>query len=122
MTLQNLGADRVSVTRQLVDAMMALADVNRPPSRLTVEDFAGEFVRAVIGKRLTSAQLSIFQRSIAEVMGGSTANFNSASRLRATLTALRVDSSETQMITKSVLAIGEEVRGPDDSPVLKFLK
>jgi len=116
--LQNVSSDRVVLTRQLVDVMMALGEANRSPSRTTVEGFVDEFASALIGKNLTNAQFAMLQRSITEVLRGSTTNLNSASHLRETLAAIHVDSSRTQTITKRFLAIGEEVRGPDDSPLL----
>jgi hypothetical protein len=62
------------------------------------------------------------RRSIADVLLSSGATFIPASRLRETLTAKGIDSSKTQEIVKRYIAIGEEVRGPDDLHVLPRLK
>ena len=115
--LQNVSADRVILTRQLVDAMMALGEGNRRPSRPTVEGFVDEFISALIGK-FTNTQLAMLQRPITEVLRGSTTNLDSASHLRESLASVHINYSRTQAITKRFLAIGEEVRGPDDSPLL----
>jgi len=117
-TLQNVGADRLSLAHQLVDVMMSLEAGDRRPSRPTVESFVAEFVGAVIGRTFTNAQMALLQRSITEVLSGSTTNLNSASHLRESLAAFHVDSSRMQVITRRFIAIGEEVRGPDDSPLV----
>lgn len=116
--LQNAGAGRLSLAHQLVDVMLSVGEGDRRPSRSTIEVFADEFVGALIGRSFTKDQLSMLQRSIMEVLRGSTTNLNSASHLREPLAALHVDSSRMQAITKRFLAIGEEVRGPDDSPLI----
>jgi len=60
----------------------------------------------------------MLEQAIDEVLRSSGATFTSASRLRETLTALGVDASRLQIIVKRFIAIGEEVRGPDDLPNL----
>jgi hypothetical protein len=49
-------------------------------------------------------------------MRGTTANFSSAQDFRNTLEALRLFPEKEQAITTKFMAIGEEVRGPDDAP------
>ena len=115
--LKNNSADRSILTRQLVVAMMSLADRDRLPSRATVEGFADELTGALIGRNLTNAQVTMVERSLIEVVSGSTSNAISASHLREALAALRVDPSRTHVIIKRFIAICEQVRGPDDSPV-----
>jgi hypothetical protein len=56
----------------------------------------------------------MLERSIDDVLRRSGATFTSASHLRETLATLGVGALKTQVITKRVIAIGEEVRGPDD--------
>ncbi len=110
-------AGQNSLAQQLRDEMMALADSNRKPSRATVSGFADEFTDALFGKDLTNADVSVLQSSITDVLRGSTANFNSASRLREVLVATHVDDFKTRRIIRRFIAIGEEVRGPDDRGV-----
>ena len=80
--MQSTGKDRLSLTRQLTDAMMSIGEANRQPSRRTVEGFADEFVKALIGKNVTQAQTDMLERSIIEALRGLTTNLNSASHLQ----------------------------------------
>ena len=114
MAIKGSRASQTSLAQQLRDEMMALAGANRKPSHATVSGFADEFTAALLGKNLTNAQVSVLQSSITDLLRGSTANFNSASRLREILAALHIADAKTQRITKRFIAIGEEVRGPDD--------
>ena len=114
--MKSPGASRPSLTTQLVETMMDLTSGDRQPSRSTVASFADEFTGAVIGKDLKD-QVGILQQSICEVLSGSTTNLQSASRFRESLTALGIDGVRKQTLTTRFMAIGEEVRGPDDSPV-----
>ena len=96
--LQALEDNRESSSVQsdrLVGAMLALSDPVHPPSRQAVADFADPLARAQIGRSLTETHVTVLLRFIA-------------------LTADRVDSSKAQEIIKCYIAIGEEVRGPDD--------
>jgi hypothetical protein len=120
MALENTNADRVSVTKQLVDAMMFSAQESRPPTRKSVEDFAAQFTHGVIGKKLTNTQLTAVETSISEVMRGSVPNFDSTKHLRDALTSIHIDSMDTRSITSRFLIIGEEVRGPDDLGLKKM--
>ena len=116
--LRDRNASRSLLSQRLAAEIMSLTDRDRRPSPHTVSEFADEFVGALIGKDLTQAQVTNLQRSITEMLDASTTrNYVPASRLRETVTALRVDPSERQAITRDFIAIGEEIRGPDDSPV-----
>lgn len=117
MALKYSSAVQASLAQQLRDEMMALADSNRKPLRATVSVFADEFTDTLFGKDLSNAQVSELQSSITDMLRGSRANFNSASRLREVLVAIHVEDSKTRRITRRFIAIGEEVRGPDDQGV-----
>jgi hypothetical protein len=93
-----------------------MADSEQQPSRTTVASFAEELTSALIGRGLTNSQVMMLEQSIDEVLRSSGATFTSASRLRETLAAIGVDASKLRIITKGFIAIGEEVRGPDDLP------
>jgi hypothetical protein len=118
IALKDARADRSSLASQLVDEMMTLANANHQPTRSTVVGFADELTGVLLGRNITSAQLDVLQQSIGEALSGSTANYNSASRFRETLTAVGIDNPSKRLITNLFMAIGEEVRGPDDAPVL----
>jgi len=112
--LKNRSASRTTLSHQLVDEIMSMADSEHKPVRTTVERFTEELTSALIGRDLTNPQVMMLERSIDEVLSSSGATFTSASRLRETLAALGVDASRLQIIVKRFITIGEEVRGPDD--------
>ena len=116
LALKDSTASRTTLSHQLVDEIMSMADREQQPSRPTVTSFAEELTGALIGRDLTKPQLMMLEQSIDEVLRSSGATFMSASRLRETLAATGVDSSKLKIITKRFIAIGEEVRGPDDLP------
>ncbi|HEY3838961.1 MAG TPA: hypothetical protein VGL72_20450 [Bryobacteraceae bacterium] len=112
--LANPNADRTAATRQLVDAMTPLAQPDHRPSPHSVNDFAIELTRALIGKKMTAAQRISFENAIIELMRGSVPNLVSTGHLREALTGINVDAFATRALTTRALAIGEEIRGPDD--------
>ena len=79
-------------------------------------DFADELVNAVHGKNMTDAQALMLEDSIEAVLRSNGATFRAASRFREALVAFGVDAPKLQILTKRFIAIGEEVRGPDDQP------
>ena len=107
---------RSSLSYQLADEMMSLAESDRHPSQSAVASFADEFTNALLGKNMTDAEALMLEDSIDAVLRGTGATFRSAIRLRETLATLGVDASKLLIITKRFIAIGEEVRGPDDLP------
>ncbi|MEO8130157.1 MAG: hypothetical protein ABJF23_11465 [Bryobacteraceae bacterium] len=60
------------------------------------------------------------QTSITDLMRAKTATFDSAARLRETLELIRIDPAKTQPIIRRFVAIGVEIRGPDDLPASRF--
>jgi hypothetical protein len=117
LALKDTKTYRASLGEQLADNMMALTEEDRRPSRQIVAVFADQMVSALLGKELTAARATALQESIVDVLRGQRANVASASALRETLTALGVDAVRVQSITTRFLAIGHEVRGPDDTAV-----
>jgi hypothetical protein len=115
--LKDRGASRTTLSHQLADEIMSMAESGHQPSRPAVTSFAEELTSALLGKELTNAQVIMLEQSIDEVLRSSGATFTSASRLRETLGSVGVDASRLQIITKRFIAVGEEVRGPDDLPV-----
>jgi hypothetical protein len=111
------GASSVSLSAQLVDEMISLAPGDRQPSRGALAGFANEFTAALIGKDLTDNRVTTLQRCIADVLSGSGTNLKPAKLLRDTLTAIGVATSRIPSIITRFIAVGEEVRGPDDTPV-----
>ena len=113
--MKDPGASRDSLSQQLADVILSLAQSDRQPSRITVEAFTDELTGALIGKDLKrNAPPKWLLGPIVEILSPSGANFTKASRLGDTLRSLGVDASKTQRITTRFINIGEEVRGPDD--------
>jgi hypothetical protein len=111
------GASSVSLSAQLVDEMMSLAPSDQQPSRGALAGFANEFTAALIGKDLNDARVTTLQRCIADVLSGSGSNSKPAKVLRDTLAAIGVAAPRIPSIMTRFIAVGEEVRGTDDTPV-----
>ena len=115
--LKSRGASRATLSRQLADAILLLAETGHQPSRSAVTSFADELTTALLGRELTNSQVTTLAQSMEEVLRRSgTTTFIPACQLRETLAALGVDASKVQIITRRFIAIGEEIRGPDDMP------
>lgn len=112
-------AARTSIAERLTREIMALASADRKPSSAVVSDFAGDFTEALIGKALTNSQVSALESSITNLSRGLTATFSSAEHLRQQLEAIQIDGSRITIIIKRFVAIGEQIRGPDDQPILR---
>jgi hypothetical protein len=118
LALTDSAASRTTLSHRLADEIMSMADSEHQPSLpAVVTGFADELTSALIGRGLTNPQVMMLEQSIDEVLRSSGATFTSASRLRETLTAIGVDASKLQIITKRFIAIGEDLRGPDDLQV-----
>jgi hypothetical protein len=111
------GAASAPLSARLVDEMLSLAPSDRQPSRGALAGFANVFTAALLGKDLTEARVATFERCIADVLSGSGTNLKPAKLLRDTLTAIGISEPRTQSIITRFIEVGEEVRGPDDSPV-----
>jgi hypothetical protein len=116
IALKSPAASRPLLTSQLVEAMMALTTSDRQPSRSTVVNFADELTGALIGRDFTN-QVDALQQSVCEVLSGSTTNLKSSGRLEVALTAIGIDRTRKETVTRLFMAIGKEVRGPDGFPV-----
>jgi hypothetical protein len=122
MALKDAAASRASRSQELVDEMMSLAKRDYCPPRLVITHFADKLTSALLGKKLNEAQMTTVQQSIVDVLRGSgTSNLSLADRLQATLTALGISPSETRLIIRDFIAVGEAVRGPDDTPLIRPL-
>ena len=128
-----------SLSQRLADDMMALATGDRRPSRAEVVAFSGELTRTLRGAwqaqpaPQTPLRMGDLSRNATEIdteawlqqclvdivrVPGPT-NLDIAERLRRVLTQLRIKDSESNLLIRRFLAIGESVRGPDDSPLDK---
>jgi len=118
MALKDAGASQASLSQQLVDEMMSLAENEHRPSRPVVTSFADELTRELTGRGLNSAQITAMRQCIVEVMHRTgTSNLDLASRLQETLAGIGIGSSRRQLIVRNFIAVREAIRGPDDSPL-----
>jgi hypothetical protein len=115
MALNDARASQASVSEQVVEGMMLLADNEERPLRPVVERFADGLIRELVGKHLNSDQLTAIRQCIVGVMHRTGAsNLNLATRLQETLTSIGIASWKKQLIVKDFIKVGEAVRGPDD--------
>jgi hypothetical protein len=116
--LKEEGAAQSRLSDQLAYVMMRLAENDRRPPWPVVLSFTDKLTRELIGRQLSSAQITAMRQCMAEVMRRTGSNADSASRFRETLIAIGVGSSKIQLIVRDLIAVGVAVRGPDDSPVI----
>src|SRR5258708_24440801 len=62
--LKDRSTSRTTLSHQLVDEIMSMADSEHKPARTTVESFAEELTSALIGRDLTTPQVMMLERSI----------------------------------------------------------
>jgi len=120
LALQKADASRSTLSQQLADELLSLADKDRPPSQATVTNFSVELVNALIGKRLTPVQLTALESSLTDVLRAHGSTFRPTARFREALTPLGIDPARIQGLVTRFVAIGEDVRGPDDTPLGPF--
>src|SRR5579871_80817 len=112
--LKDPKAPRKTLSKQLVDQMMAQAKPHQTPRRTSVQRFSEDLTTALLGRDITTIRASVMQKAIADVMSGKGSTFIPASNLRETLTACGIDEPTVQGIVQRFIDIGQEVRGPDD--------
>jgi hypothetical protein len=112
--LNDARASSAGLSAQLVDELTALSPEGSQPTRGVLAGFANEFTPALIGKGLTSLQRNALQRAITEMLQPSGTSFRPADALRAVLVAAGVRAQRTQHVVTDFIAIGEDLRGPDD--------
>jgi hypothetical protein len=118
LALKDPNISRATLIQQLVDQMISLAAKGHQPPRPIVTAFAEELTGALKGQKLDKSQIVAAQRSIVEMMQqADSSNFEPACRLRETLTAIGIDNSKIQLVVRDFIAVGEAVRGADDSPL-----
>lgn len=122
LALKEARAPRRVLSHQLSDEMMSLARHNQIPSRASVQRFSEDLTTALLGKDITTVRASVMQKALSDLMKGRGSTFLPASALRETLTHCGIDEPTVQSIVQRFIDIGQEVRGPDDMPVLDKVK
>ncbi len=119
LALENPNISRAVAAKHLADVMLPLADRNRQPSRTVVDDFAKELGFALSGKNLKDGQIANISVCLMMVMKGTVPNLKSTSLLREVLAGAGITDFEIGTLVRRFLAIGEDVRGPDDMQLSK---
>lgn len=121
MALMNPGASRNAVARQITDDILALAEKDAQPSRQTVFEFADDLTKAVAGKALTAEKIKPATQAILDVLkssGVSSDRFHATiDGFRDSLIALNATAAQANSGAGRLLNLGQEVRGPEDSPL-----
>ena len=113
--LNDARASQTSVSEQVVETMMLLAENEERPLRPIVERFADELTKELVGKRLKTDQIIPVTQCIVEVMRRTrTSNVNLATRLQEVLTSIGIPAPKKLLIVNDFIKVGEAVRGPDD--------
>jgi hypothetical protein len=118
LALKDSHAARKTLSNQLVDEMMTISKSDQSPSRATVQRFSEELTGALLGKDVTTIRAAALQKAITGVLSGKGSTFLPACSLYETLAGFRIDDRTIQVIVDRFREIGQEVRGPDDLPVL----
>jgi hypothetical protein len=108
-----------SLNQQLADSILALASPERKPARTPISAFTVELANALRGTSFKDDQDTALQQCIVDVVrAGNVTNFRLAQRLRESLAALGANESNTDLVIRRFVAVGEAVRGPDDQGLL----
>ncbi len=122
--LTNPGASRNAVAQQVADDILALAEKDAQPSRRTVFDFADELTKALAGKGLTTEKAKPVSQAILDVLessGMASYRFHAIiDGFRDALIALNATAAQAKSAAGRLLILGQEIRGPEDLPVLKL--
>ena len=124
--LSKSDAPLAAITTRVTGDILNLAEKDAQPSRQTTLDFATELAKSLFGKPSSPAQLQAVDAAILDVLqssGTSSYRFHSAvDRFRDALIAINVAPGAAKNAANRLMILGQEVRGPDDSPGgIKFL-
>lgn len=115
--LVSAGTPDDSVSQALVDDMMSLALQERQPTAKQVVGFVNALRGAAVGRPVSALQVSGLSRGILDVLRRQgISNLALAAQVRTALTELGVGDQKADLIIRQFVALGEAVRGPDDSP------
>jgi hypothetical protein len=101
---------------QMAQAIISIVTDDRHTTQLAVDEFARELTRVLHGRQFSEVQAIGLTRCITNVVQAvGISNFALAEQFREALRALGLDEISTRTLTQRFLAVGESVRGPDDS-------
>jgi|SRR5579862_1035872 len=106
----------------VADDIMALAEPDHQPSRALVQEFATDLTTALLPRgwpvRRLVRQLTADIERVLQSAGTSTAEFHEAvDDAQKVLIALGVSTPAAENLARHLRAIGEQVRGPEDTPI-----
>jgi hypothetical protein len=120
MLLANPSASRNAVAQQIADDLLGLAEKDAQPTRRTAFDLADELSKALAGKQFSAEKVTPVTQALLDVLQSSgvpSYRFHAAiDRLRDGLISLGATSAQAESAAERLLILGQEVRGPEDSP------
>ena len=125
MLLANPSSLPNAVAQQVADDILGLAEKDAQPSRQTTFEFADQLTKALAGhvlrpKQMSQATLQPVMQAIIDVLQSSgvpSYRFHEAiDHLRSGLISLGATSAQAQSAARALLILGQETRGPEDSP------
>jgi hypothetical protein len=117
LQLNATGSAREAIQRQIAETMISSAETDLQPSRSTVGRFLDELTAALSGRKLQRPQTVALAQCLVDVVRPSgVSTMLVAVRTRDLLTVAGVSGPKIPLVIGKLIAIGEEVRGPDDSP------
>ena len=119
--IRSLAKPGLTSTEKLADDIMALAETPQPP-RSVVQAFADNLIHALAGKPLHNQnlvrQLATGIQNTLESAGTSTIHFHETiDAAKKAMRGLGISESQAQMLATELRALGEKVRGPEDTPL-----
>lgn len=110
-----------SASRQLASDILSLSNTQAQPSRRSVMDFTDQLARALVNKNLRPNAISELTSAILDILhsdGLLTSKYDaSIEQARQALIANGVSAKEAQAVSDQLRVIGQDIRGPEDSPV-----
>ncbi len=119
MTTNDPAVTQDSLSARLAESLQQ--EARSPVSKASVESFARSLVAGLSGKQLVQAQASNLTTRILAVVHGAEPNSATVRRVREALARLGVDQMRQAQIARRLMAIAEQVRGPDDTPIRRPL-
>jgi hypothetical protein len=118
------GAPTAAMNQQLANDILSLAETNAQPSRRVVLDFTDELTRALAGRKLAADMISQLSIGILDVLhsdGVPTSKYRaSLDRAHKALLAMGVAEPVAQRVVNRLMVLGQQVRGPEDLPVVNL--
>jgi hypothetical protein len=124
MALQEGRTSQNLLNERIVEEIMSIAEAQHKPSRNTVAMFTANWNTELKGVKLSDAAVAQLTRNILQVLhsaGTAATEFHrSVKRAEDGLLSLGLSTTKAKRIAESLMAIGNDVRGPDDIRLMKL--